>query len=364
MSEFLDKDSLKEQLELENVFDLLTEFGGDPSYTSFGIVSRTICHNQPGQGSRKLYYYTNSNLFTCFTSCNESFDIFDLVIKVAELQWSKEWTLFEAMDYVATFFGLKRGRKEQQKKKLDDWRLMERYNYVVNSNFQLRELPRVNPEILGRFSYPRILDWEEEGILPEVYRKNFIGYYPGGEAITIPHFDINGNLIGIRGRMLADDDSALLGKYRPLTIGGVLYSHPLSLNLYNLNKSKNNIAKMKTAIIVESEKATMQFQSIYGAEKDITVACCGSSISNYQINLLAQLGVNEIIVAFDRQFQVIGDDEHQRLKNKILSINKKYGARFKMSAIFDKNMITNYKASPLDEGKEKFEILLKERIRL
>jgi hypothetical protein len=33
-----------------------------------------------------------------------------------------------------------------------------------------------------------------------------------------------------------------------------------------------------------------------------------------------------------------------------------------MSFIFDKNMITNYKASPIDEGDKKFLQLFKERI--
>ena len=54
-----DKSKIKESLSTENIFDLLTEWGGDPEYTDFGILSTTICHNVPGEGSRKLYYYEN-----------------------------------------------------------------------------------------------------------------------------------------------------------------------------------------------------------------------------------------------------------------------------------------------------------------
>ena len=78
----LDKNDIKDQLTTEDVFELLDEFGGEPRYTNFGIISRTICHNPKGEGSFKLYYYENSQMFHCFTGCNDSFDAFELVIKV------------------------------------------------------------------------------------------------------------------------------------------------------------------------------------------------------------------------------------------------------------------------------------------
>ena len=73
-------------------------------------------------------------------------------------------------------------------------------------------------------------------------------------------------------------------------------------------------------------------------ENDISVACCGSSISNYHISLLRKLGVNEIIIAFDRQFIEIGDDEFQRLKAKLIHLYNKYNKIIRVSAIFDKNL--------------------------
>ena len=75
-----DKQTIRESLTIENYFELLQEWGGEPEYTSFGILSSTICHNEPGVGSRKLYWYNNSNLFHCYTGCEEpSFDLFQLV---------------------------------------------------------------------------------------------------------------------------------------------------------------------------------------------------------------------------------------------------------------------------------------------
>src|SRR5699024_3116536 len=115
-----------------------------------------------------------------------------------------------------------------------------------------------------------------------------------------PHFDVNNRLIGIRGRALSDEEAERFGKYRPLKIGKTLYSHPLSMNLYNLNKSKENIRKAKAVIVFESEKSCLKMQSYYGHDSVISVAVCGSSVSSYHIVLLQELGVTEIIIAFDR----------------------------------------------------------------
>lgn len=80
------KQEIKDQLTIENIFELVQDFGGDPEYTSFGIVCHTICHNPPGVGSKKLYYYKNSGLFRCYTQCGDYFDPFELVIKVMAIQ--------------------------------------------------------------------------------------------------------------------------------------------------------------------------------------------------------------------------------------------------------------------------------------
>lgn len=110
------------------------------------------------------------------------------------------------------------------------------------------------------------------------------------------------------------------------------------------------------------EKSCLMYQSYYGKENDISVACCGSSLSIYQIELLKDLGVQELIIAFDRQFQEIGDNEFKLLKSKLIHFYNKYSKFMRITAIFDKTMILPYKASPIDISKEVFEKLLQERI--
>lgn len=362
------KDEIKEELTIENIYDLLSEFGGEPVYNRIGLISGTICHNAPGIGSHKLYYYENSHLFHCFTGCADpSFDIFELIIKVKKIQAHQDWNLPKAVAYVAQRFNLKGHifNTDDFGATSLDWKILDSYKEpevkFIDTSILLPEYDKI---ILTRFSYPRIDRWEKEGIKDVISKRNFIGYYPGDEQITIPHYDKQGRLIGIRGRYLVQEDADRFGKYRPLYLNGVLYNHPLRMNLYNLNNSKENIEKMKVAIVFESEKSCLQYQSIYGHKNDISVAMCGSSLSEFQVKLLLDLGIKEIIVALDRQFINIGDLEFQHLKNNILKINEKFCNYTKLSFIFDKEMITNYKASPIDEGKEKFEILLKSRLNL
>lgn len=141
-----------------------------------------------------------------------------------------------------------------------------------------------------------------------------------------------------------------------------MYNHPLGMNLYNLNNSKNAIKIIKKAIVFEGEKSTLLYKSYFGIDNDISVACCGSSLSAYQVQLLIEHGAEEIIVAFDRQFQEIGDKEFQHLKSNLLKLYNKYKNFVKITFIFDKNMLTGYKDSPIDCGADIFLKLFKERI--
>ena len=134
------------------------------------------------------------------------------------------------------------------------------------------------------------------------------------------------------------------------------------MNLYNLNNSKKAIKALEKAIVFEGEKSSLKYASYFGIENDISVACCGSNLSTYQVQLLIEAGAKEIVIAFDRQFQEINDDEYKHLTKNLMKINSKYKNDVVISFIFDKNMITGYKDSPIDCGPEIFMKLFKERI--
>ena len=323
-----DKLEVKKSLSLDNIFELLTEWGGDPEYTDFGLLSATICHNEPGEGSRKLYYYTNSSLFQCYTGCG-SFDIFELAIKVFQIQNDIEMDLNDAVRYIAVKFGITSmsGSEEEEVYKTEDWKILKTYDRI--QEIELKdyhvELKEYNKDILSNMNYNiELTPWLNEDITQEVLDKAKIGYFPGGDQITIPHFDSKNRFIGLRGRTMCGEEAELFGKYRPIKCNQQLYNHPLGMNLYGYNWNKNTIKVMRKAIIFESEKSVLKYASYFGWDNNISTACCGSHISNYQIQLLLDLNVDEIIIAMDRQFKEIGDDEWKHLTDNLTKIFNRY----------------------------------------
>ena len=374
-----DKDEIKQNLTIEQIMDLVAELGGEPILQNNFFTAKTICH---GGESHKLYYYENTHLFRCYTECDETFDIFELIVKIKNNQnerkivsvqtqegniiTERDWNLYDAVIYVAGYFGIS-GQIEdffELQGQLQDWNILTEYeknNQALLEQQQIVELEIFNDNILKNFPRPHIIHWEKEGINYNILLNRGIAYDPLNEGIIIPHFDMYNNLIGIRERTLIKEEEQY-GKYKPAILNGKMYNHPLSFNLYNLNNSKDNIKIIKKAIIFEGEKSPLLYASYFGEENDISVACCGSSLITYQVKLLLSLGVEEIVIAFDKQFKEIGDQEWKRWKDKLIGIHNKYGAYVQISYLFDKQSLLGYKDSPIDKGPDIFIKLFKERI--
>lgn len=317
-----------------------------------------------------MYFYENSKLFHCYTGCTKpTFDIFELYQRICSIQQHRTIDLNAAIREIAEICGIYIGLAEEREQSpiLEDWRYLQECERIKEvkrpTTSNLISLKVYDNQILKNLSYNiKLVPWLQEGINLTALRYANIGYYLSDDQITIPHYDIDNNFIGLRGRAMCAEDAARWGKYRPLRINGILYTHPLGFNLYNLNKSKNNIKHFKKVVLFESEKSCLKYQSYFGTNRDISVACCGSHVSNYQIQLLLSLDVQEIIIALDRQFQEIGDNEFLQLKNNLLRIRDKYKNEALISFIFDKRKITEYKDSPIDRGPTTFLELYSQRI--
>lgn len=347
-------EEIKNSLTIEQIFDLLYALNAEPVLKNNIIISRTICH---GGDSHKLYYYDNTKLFRCYTQCeNDTFDIFQLIIKLKENS-NISFSLPQSINYVCDFFGivLERNKNFNDEYELDDWKIFNRYekNKEKIGKDKKMEFKNFDNNIINFLPNPRIIPWEEEKISKDVMEKHNIRYNPSSQSIVIPHYDENNNLIGIRERTLIKENE-IFGKYRPMYLNGIMYNHPLGFSLYNLNNVKDNIKMLKKAIIFEGEKSTLKYASFFGVENDISVAVCGSNISTYQIDLLLKYGAEEIIIAFDKQFKEINDEEYNKWTKKLLSISKKYKNYCKISFLFDVDNLLKYKDSPIDEGPEIF----------
>lgn len=367
-----DKDEIKENITIDQMFDLLGELGAGPRMQGSIILNKTICHhsvNELDEASHKLYYYDNTHLFRCYTGCADpTFDIFELVRKIKEQEIDGEYPLPAAVQFVADYFGFTPNNSTnfEEVSLQKDMAYISNFNRVqdISLKTQTVELKTYEADFLKNLPRPEIASWIQEGISKETSDFFDICYDPKNHGIVIPHYDIEGRLIGIRERTLVKENAERYGKYLPMKIGKQMYNHPLSFNLYGLYQNKENIKKIKKAIVLEGEKSVLQLEEILGRENNIGVACCGSSLIAYQVWMLISLSVEEIIVGFDRQFQKINDKEHQKLVRNLVNIYNKYGKYVKISYMFDKEMLTPYKASPTDCGEEIFYKLYNERVNL
>lgn len=359
-----DKDEIKNNLDISQVKELVAELGGEPQLQDSLLISKTICH---GGNSKKLYYYDNSHLFHCFTECGESFDIFELVRKVKSRELGADYQLPQAIQYVAQFFGYSPIQNFENGNSINqDLTYAENYDRIKNIELetQIVELKEYDDGILKHLPHPLILPWIEDNITPDVMNYYEICFDPKNQGIVIPHRDIGGRLIGIRERTLIQEQAEMYGKYLPMKLGGKMYNHPLSFNLYGLYQNQNNIKKIKKAIVLESEKSVLQYATMFGQENNIAVAMCGSSFINYQAWLLINLGVQEIVIGLDHDFNDVNSDKAKLKIKNLKNIHKKYGSYVNISFIWDKNHLTGMKCSPTDCGKEIFLKLFKDRINI
>lgn len=352
------KDEVKSNLDIEHIYALLDYFNAEPEIVDDYIICKTVCHCGD---SKKLYYYDNTQLFNCYTECG-SFDIFDFIQKVKSLD-----DLNVAVNFIVNFFNLqyKLSDIEIAEATIEDWK-------ILNSRITQEDLEDIGIKqleydiyewnVIKNYPHPKIKPWIDEGITYESCEYMGICYDPCQGNILIPHQSINGDLIGIRQRTLVQKNE-IYGKYRPWKHSGVLYNHPLGFNLYGLYQSKENIAKAKMAIVCESEKSVLQYISYFGTANNICVAVCGSSLSKYQFDLLYRLGISELVLGFDRDFEEKWSDDYIRVQKKFKKVYDKYSPFVNVSFLFDTECDTlGYKSSPLDEGKEKFLYLFRNRV--
>ena len=340
-------------LEIDSVIHLLTELGAD-RYDDRGgyIVFPTICHNvDASESSMKLYFYKDTKLFVCYTECG-NMSIFKFLRHYYETrQINYDWyqDIYEVVCDCANFKGKDEFIRPAYKS------LKERYEIKRKE----KQLPEFSANVMGCFikTYPE--EWLADGISSQTMDKFNIMYSISQNKIIIPHYDVDGRLVGIRGRALNEWEIENVGKYTPIKIEQTWYKHPLSMNLYGLNITKENIRRQSICFLVESEKAVMQMDGFN--IPNCSAAICGSNFNKYQLNILLKAcAPTEIVLCLDKE-ELPGEDKYF---NKLWSICKKYENYCKFSFIYDREGLLELKESPTDKGEEVFLKLLEKRVKV
>jgi len=346
----IDYKQIVEDLRDDDVYKLLEQLGAEPIDKGEYFVCRTICHHEdPGEANYKLYYYKNTHLFYCYSE-DGAMNIFSFLrhyyeVRTIAYDWYKDILQVILNCSVST-------------PALGPEVYRSRRNDYEDKKIR-KELPVFPNGIMDMFVKEYPVEWLSDGITKEAMDKYNIKYSISWNKIIIPHYNVNDELIGIRGRALNPEEVEAFGKYTPVQIEGKWYSHPLSLNLYGLNVNKENIRKTGVCFLFEAEKSVLQAESF--DRPNCAVASCGSNINKFQIDLLVRTcAPREIIVCFDNE-EIKGEDKYF---NKLYKICKKYRHYANMSFVYDREGLSKLKDSPSDNGQEIFERLIERRVRV
>jgi len=345
----IDYNQIIENLELEGVERLLDSLGIPYKDTEKALIMPTACHNaELDEASWKLYYYKDSHMFYCYTECGAQ-SIFKFLqhfyeARQIEYDWYNDilQVILHCSASTDTFVN-----KNAYKSNIDNYKPQK----------IRKELPTYPEGILDIYDKYYPVEWLQDSITKYAMDKFNIKFSHTENKIIIPHYNIHNELVGIRGRALNAWEVENVGKYAPVWIEGKCYSHPLSLNLYGLNKNWENIKKDGIAFIFESEKSVLQFDNF--VMRNYAVAACGSNLNKYQIDLLMRYCQPKyVVVCFDNE----EESGQSKYFDKLYKMCKKYTNYCGMSFIYDREGLTNKKDSPSDRGEDIFIQLLNKRV--
>ena len=337
-----------ENLQPELVIKLMEQLGVD-RYEDKGkyIVFPTICHNiTSSEASSKLYFYKDTKLFYCYTECGPMniFKFLNNYYETREIEYDWFVDIYEVIlnCSITNLIGLtKKREKLSDKYKRKEPKKLETYSTGILDVFVK--------------SYP--VEWLNDGISREAMDRFKILYSISQNKIIIPHFNEKGELVGIRGRTLNEEEAQTFGKYMPVQIENKWYSHPLSLNLYGLDINKDNIKKNGICYLFEAEKSCLQMDSF--SMPNCSAAICGSNFNKFQLKLLLKTAApKEIVICFDKE-ELPKEDKYFY---KLLKLCRKYSKYCNFSFIYDRENLLDLKDSPTDKGEEIFKKLLEKRV--
>ena len=205
----------------------------------------------------------------------------------------------------------------------------------------------INPKEYDKFKKATIPEWEEEGIDPAVMNLFDIRLDDRGNRIVYPDYDIEGNLINVKGRTRYKNYKELkLQKYiNYYKVGKLDYFQCLNHNLTYV-KEKREI------IVFESIKSVMK---AYGWGYKNCVSAETHSLSDEQIDLLIRLKVT-VVLAWDSDVNRYDQDVIDSLKKL-----KQFTDVFYISDRDDLLGGAEAKNSPVDCGEEVWETLYEQK---
>lgn len=345
-----------------DIVQLVSKFGIPETsirYYNNQLIMPTGCHNEIiGTAKHKLYYYEDSKKFHCYTCCG-SMNPFEFVVQAYRTRGIK-YSLSNAAIIIERIiqerlkdgFAVVTPPSTVKKEIEEDWH---------------KSLTEYNPSIMNCFSrnkkYLKI--WEKEGISFDAMDKFGIKFDMIRNRMVIPIYDDKGVFVGAKVRNFNQEDIENGRKYMPLIHNNEIYTYDKGKVLYGLNFNKKNIKNAKRAIIFESEKSTILYESLYVGNKAVSIG--GSNVSLYQIELLKQYKVETVVLALDNDYSLLPNedgeyDKYFGLYKMLKEANKLDAKGFNVEIVYDwEQSFLENKDAPIDKGREIWNKLYRSR---
>ena len=333
----IDIQSLKSQLTDDRIIELMDAMGAPlMKADSNNLIFGSICHwgADWDKHKPKLWYYIESSSFHCW-SCGFSGDTISLVQHVKHIDFN------QAVSYICSVLHLQVGQIEQNEQ-IDNWAELRRF--LPNAEPEPDKLLTYDKSILSLFDHLYPQDWLDYGISTDILDKFGIGWYARQACISIPIM-FNGRLVGVRGRYTREQDVAK-GKYRPIcTLDGQVLKVATSSVLYGYDQNRAEIKKCRSVMLFESEKSVLKAPQ-YGIHNALAVF--GSNISKQHIQLLLELGVNDVTLCIDNDYHTVGDADYQLFVVKMRRLINKLRGYFSISVVWNNQGYDMYKCNIMD----------------
>ena len=345
-----------------DIVQLVSKFGIPETsirYYNNQLIMPTGCHNEIiGTAKHKLYYYEDSKKFHCYTCCG-SMNPFEFVVQAYRTRGIK-YSLSNAAIIIERIiqerlrdgFAIVTPPSNVKKEIEEDWH---------------KSLTEYNPSIMNCFSRNKkyLKVWEKEGISFDAMDKFGIKFDMIRNRMVIPIYDDKGVFVGAKVRNFNQEDIENGRKYMPLIHNNEIYTYDKGKILYGLNFNKKNIKNAKRAIIFESEKSTILYESLYVGNKAVSIG--GSNVSMYQAKLLKQYKVETVVLALDNDYSLLPNengeyDKYFGLYKMLKEANKLDAKGFNVEIVYDwEQSFLENKDAPIDKGREIWNKLYRNR---
>lgn len=357
--------SVLENLTLEDYETIFHDLGvGEIKKQAEYWALPTLCHNLDIESaSYKLYFYLNTRTTFCFTECQKSRDIIDLIADRWKLE-HREFQFQDILNYICRTCNIKKHNNVLNKttNTLSWKKRLSVYNPTKNTHYLGKRYDKDILRFLQPYQHKMFLS---DGISRQTMEKFNIGFYPAKNQITIPVYDLNGALVGIHCRNVVLKDNKT-PKYIPLrTVSGLDYRFKQHEVLYGLNMNEPYIRHTKQIQLFESPKSVLQLDSMYAQNN--AVGMFGMNLGKERRDMILELGVSEVVIGIDKDYI-----EHEWLTDaqtpfttylyNVSKIAKLFHGYCKVTVLYDNDDDLGYKDAPTDKGKEIYEKLYKNRM--